>query len=124
MVSTTFNPINDLVVMVVFIGGVIAYSRGRIPQQTIKNLQDLTDAQAKSLIAQAKAIEELKDLRVADVKSIGRLEGQISLYKELPLRELAKGIKEVSDSNKQILTTLQATAKINAEDRSALVHQN
>lgn len=116
VVSTTFNPVNDLVVLIAFVGGVIVYTHSRIPQQTIKNLQDLTDSQSKS-------IAELKEARVEDAKLIGKLQGQVESYKELPLKELAEGIKQVASSNNEILLTLQTTAQINTEDRDMLTNQ-
>jgi hypothetical protein len=123
-ISTTFNPVNDLVVLIVFVGGVFAYARTRIPQQTIKNLQDLVASQTQS-------IAELKERGIEDAKAISKLEGQIAVYKELPLRELADGIKEVvkiskdnAISNQKILETLQSTAKINEEDRDVLTNQS
>lgn len=127
MVSTTFNPINDILLAIVFVGGIIVYSRSRIPAQTIKNLQDLVDSQTKT-------IAELKEARIEDAKAIGVLQGQVQSYKELPFesfKDLSVGIKEVvkiskdnAQSNQQILQVLQATAKINAEDRDVLTNQN
>jgi hypothetical protein len=127
MVSTTFNPINDILLLIVFVGGVIVYSRSRIPSQTIKNLQDLADSQTKT-------IAELKVARIEDAKAIGVLQGQVQSYKELPFesfKDLSVGIKEVvkvskdnAVSNQKILEVLQVTARINAEDRNVLTNQN
>lgn len=114
MVVTNFNPINDVLLLIVFVGGVIAYSRSRIPSQTIKNLQDLADSQGKS-------ITELKEGRINDARIIGDLQGQVKVYKELPLRELAEGIKEIGNSNKLILQELQKTSIIASDDRDVVV---
>lgn len=122
--GTDYGLIQDILLAVGLFGGVILYRKQNIPQQTIKNLQDLTDSQTKS-------IAELKEARIADARTIGELQGQVKSYKELPLRELADGIKEVvsisrdnATSNQKILETLQTTAKINAEDRNVLTNQN
>ena len=124
MVTTNFNPINDIVLLVVFVGGVIVYAKSRIPCQTIKDLQ--AHANAQDLI-----IKDLRDSKEQLIKAIGVLEGQVKTYKELPLQELANGINEVvkisrdnAESNQRILETLQATAAINAEDRDVLTNQN
>jgi hypothetical protein len=123
MVSANFNPVNDVILLIVFVGGVVVYSRSRIPAQTIKNLQDLTDSQAKS-------IAELKEARIEDSRLIGELKGQLQAYKELPFesfKDLSVGIKEVvkiskdnAHSNQLILESLLTTAKINAKDRDVL----
>lgn len=120
MVTTNINPLNDILLAIAFVGGVIVYTRGRIPQQTIKNLQDLVDSQTKS-------IAELKESRIEDAKAIGTLQGQVKVYKELPLKSLADGIKEVANiskenatSNQKILEVLTTTAAINAKDRVVL----
>lgn len=123
-ITTNFNPVNDGIVLIIFLGSIIVYSRSRIPQQTIKNLQDLSDSQILRINQQEASIAELKEGRVEDAKTIGKLQGQIESYKELPLQELANGIKEVAVSNKKILDTLQTTARINAEDRDVLTNQN
>ncbi len=116
--------IQDVVAGIVLIGGIIVYSRGRIPQQTIKNLTSLTDTYEKRI----KALEdELKDnhtLQIQNVAAIADLQGQVKVYKELPLQELADGIKKVSDSNEKILKVLQDTSEINAQDRDVLTNQN
>jgi hypothetical protein len=124
MVSTTFNPINDIILAIVFVGGVVAYSRSRIPRQTIKDLQE--HAKGQDLL-----IQDLRAAKEQLIKSLGILEGQVKTYKELPLRELAEGIKEVvnltrenAESNKAILEQLKSTAEIAAEDRDMLTNQN
>lgn len=124
MVTTNFNPINDIVLLVVFVGGVIVYAKSRIPRQTIKDLQAHANAQDLT-------IKDLRDSKEQLIKAIGVLEGQVKTYKELPLQELANGINEVvkisrdnAESNQKILETLQATAAINAEDRDVLTNQN
>lgn len=121
MITTNINPVNDILLAIAFVGGVFIYTRGRIPQQTIKNLQDLADSQTKS-------ITELKEGRIEDAKVMARLEGQLALYKELPLRELANGIKNVvriskdnADSNHKILNELKKSSIIAAEDRNVLI---
>jgi hypothetical protein len=122
--GSDYGLIQDILLAVGLFGGIIIYRKQNIPQQTIKNLQDLTDSQTKS-------IAELKEARITDARTIGELQGQVKSYKELPLRELADGIKEVvnisrdnATSNQKILETLQTTAKINAEDRDVLTNQN
>lgn len=124
MITTNINPVNDILLAIAFVGGVIVYARGRIPQQTIQNLQDLVSAYEKRIKILEDDLRTNSKLQFTTSSALAELQGQVKVYKELPLQELADGIKEVSISNKQILQTLQITAKINAEDRNVLTSQN
>ena len=120
MVSLTVNPISDLILAAGFIITVVVVARTKIPRQTIKDLQE-------HIAAQDLTIKDLQADRTENSKNIARLQGQLDLYKELPLRELAEGMKEIVDiskenalSNQKILEVLTKTSEINAEDRSIL----
>jgi hypothetical protein len=124
MVATSFNPVNDIILAIVFIGGVLVYAKGRIPQQTVKNLQDLTSTYERRIAALESELKEDHQIQLQNVSAISDLQGQVKVYKELPLQEIADGIKKVSESNDKIVTLLTATAQINAEDRDILTNQN
>ena len=111
MVTTNINPINDILLGIAFIGGVIIYARTKIPRQEVADLKSLLDTQGKT-------IEELKKARLEDTKLIGKLQGQIETYKELPLQELANGIKKVGEGQDKILQVLQTSAEIAAKSAS------
>jgi di/tripeptidase len=123
-VTTNFNPVNDIILAVVFFGGTFVYARSRIPQQTIQNLQELVSAYEKRIKVLEDDLRTNNKLQFTTAAALAELQGQVKVYKELPLQELADGIKEVSDSNQKILETLQATSIINAEDRDVLTNQN
>jgi hypothetical protein len=120
----TSQLVQDIVAGIVLIGGIIVYSRGRVPQQTIKNLGQLTDTYEKRIRALEDELKDNHTLQLQNVAAIADLQGQVKVYKELPLQELADGIKRVSDSNSEILKVLQATSAIAAEDRDVLTNQN
>jgi hypothetical protein len=117
VVTANFNPVNDIILAIVFIGGVIVFSRTRIPRQTIKDLQD-------HVAAQDLIINDLKEARIEDAKTIGVLQGQIQSYRDLPFesfKDLAVGIREVvkiskdnAASNQKILEVLTSSANIAA----------
>lgn len=115
--------VQDLVIAIGLIGGTLLYYKSRLPRQTIKD-------QVSYIAAQEKRISDLERGRAEDMKAIATLEGQIQVYKELPLRELADGIKEVvkisktnADSNQKILQTLKDSALIAAsKDAGINVH--
>jgi hypothetical protein len=123
--------VQDVVALIVLIGGIIVYARGRVPQQTIKNLLQLTDAYEKRIKALEEELKDNHQIQLKNVAAIGELQGQVTVYKELPLQELADGIKEVvkisrdnAQSNQAILEQLQKTAVIAEEDRDVLTNQN
>ena len=123
--------VQDVVALIVLIGGIVVYSKGRVPQQTIKNLSQVNESYIALNQTLQDRIANLEKQREVDTnlhgentKAIARLQGQIDLYKELPLRELAEGIKYNNEISNKILDTLKTTAKINAEDRDVLTNQN
>lgn len=134
--------VQDLIIGIGLIGGVLLYLKGHVPQQTIKNLEAANDSYVKLDATRQKSIEALEqkvkeviDKHTAEklewTKAISDLQGQIKVYKELPLRELADGIAKVVEiskdnakSNLEILGELKKTSIIAAEDRDVLTNQN
>jgi hypothetical protein len=131
---STYNAVSDIfyiLSILCLIGGAILVIKSRIPQLTIKNLQQLNDTYEKRITALEEKIKEDAHLHVENTKAIANLQGQIKIYKELPLQALADGMERVveiskvnADSNAQILKVLQTTSRINAEDRDVLTNQN
>lgn len=122
------DPISIIGYIVGIGGGVLALI-SRIPKQTITNYEQLSVAQEKRI----KALEDQSKVdhknHLENIKAIADLQGQIKVYKELPLREMAKAMQDISDgnkaiaeSNRQILLSLQNSAVIAAGDRSTLLH--
>lgn len=146
--SSLFNSqtIQDLIVGGMFIVGILVTYRisksSKLPADTIKNLKESNESliglnatresEIKKLAEEVHAnnathAEEVLKLN----KEISELMGQIKVYKELPLRELADGIKEVvnlsrdnANTNKQVLAVLSNKAVIDAEDRDVLTNSN
>jgi hypothetical protein len=134
--------IQDILIAIGLIGGVIVYAKGRIPQQTIKNLQasnesyvELDKARQASLKDLEKklqdAIKTHADEKIQWTTGIADLQGQIKVYKELPLQKLADGIDNLilltqdnAKSNYKILKVLTTKAKIDAQDRDVLTNQS
>jgi len=110
MVNLNSQLIQDVIAGIVLIGGIVVYSRGRVPQQTIKNQAILIDTYEKRLLALEEKTKEDAKMHTDNAKAIARLQGQVDLYKELPLRELADGIGKIVNTNAQILATLQSSA--------------
>src|SRR5665213_623803 len=84
-------------------GAVFSFLRFSNYKETVQLQNDNIKALQDNAAILEKELEKHKKSQTDNLKAIARLEGQVDLYKELPLRELADGIKEVADSNKEIL---------------------
>lgn len=83
------------------------YIRSRIPAQTI-------DQQAKLIQALKDRVDTLEQNHSINQKAIGTLEGQIKVYKELPLQEISKSLR--------VLETLPADIqRMHEESNRALI---
>lgn len=122
------DPIAIIGYISLLVGSILALF-SRIPKQTITNYEQLSVAQEKRI----KALEDQSKIdhknHLENIKAIADLQGQIKVYKELPLQEMAKAMQDISDgnkaiaeSNRQILISLQSSAMIASEDRSTLLH--
>lgn len=110
------------------VGSILALF-SRIPKQTITNYEQLSVAQEKRIAALEEQSKIDHKNHLENIKAIADLQGQIKVYKELPLQEMAKAMQDISDgnkaiaeSNRQILLSLQRSAMIASEDRSTLLH--
>ena len=116
---------------IVFVGTAIGvawiYKRGHVPQQTIRNLEEsnksyeaLDKARQVSITNLEAKIDSIVKVHASEVlelnKAIADLQGQIKVYKDLPLKQLA-------DTQEKILQTLQASATQLVKDNAiAAVH--
>lgn len=78
----------------------------RLPKQTIENQKDLIETYEKRLKALEDQSEQDKKQHIENVKAIADLQGQIKVYKEIPLQQIADSMKELANTNKQILARL------------------
>lgn len=111
------------------IGGSVLALFSRIPKQTIQNQKDLIETYEKRLKALEDQALEDKKQHIENVRAIADLQGQIKVYKELPLQEMASAMQEISrvnkgiaDSNTEILRTLKASAITLAENTTETMH--
>ena len=110
------------------VGSILALF-SRIPKQTITNYEQLSIAQEKRIAALEEQSKIDHKNHLENIKAIADLQGQIKVYKELPLQQMAKAMQDISEgnkaiaeSNRQILLSLQSSAMIASEDRSTLLH--
>lgn len=122
------DPIAIIGYVSLLVGSILALF-SRIPKQTITNYEQLSVAQEKRIAALEEQSKVDHKNHLENIKAIADLQGQIKVYKELPLQEMAKAMQDISDgnkaiaeSNRQILLSLQSSAMIASEDRSILLH--
>jgi hypothetical protein len=107
------------------VAGALLYARSQVPGQTISNYKDLAESQERRI----KALEEQRGVdhrnHIENIKAIADLQGQIKVYKELPLQDMASAMQKISTvnegiaaSNKLILETLQGSAHLLADEKS------
>lgn len=83
----------------------------RLPKQTIENQKALIETYEKRLKALEDQKEEDRKQHIENVKAIAELQGQINVYKELPLQQMADSMREIADTNKKILTIIKEDQK-------------
>ena len=79
--------------VVVAAGLAYMYVRSRVPQQTIDEQTKLINVLNGRLDTLAGENKDLQDRLLENQRAVSRLEGQIEVYKELPLQEIAKSLK-------------------------------
>lgn len=77
--------------------------RAKIPKQTIADQKELIDTYEKRLKALEDQREEDRKQHIENVRAIGILQGQINVYKELPLQQMADTMREIANTNNKIL---------------------
>lgn len=122
------DPIAIIGYISLLVGSILALF-SRIPKQTITNYEQLSVAQEKRIAALEEQSKIDHKNHLENIKAIADLQGQIKVYKELPLQKMAKAMQDISDgnkaiaeSNRQILLSLQSSAIIVSEDRSILLN--
>lgn len=79
--------------------------RSKVKNENIKDLLDRVAILEKER-------DEARLQHVENQKAIANLEGQLSTYKEIPLKSIADSLVMLTESNNNILETLRGSAKI------------
>ena len=75
-------------------------------KQTIANQKDLIEL----LTSQ---VNELRTLHLENEKAISKLSGQIEVYKEIPLKDIATSLQQISTNQRKILEVTTTKGAIN-----------
>lgn len=112
------------------VGGAILVIFSRVPKQTIADqrelintLQEQRKADKEQADARIKALEDqhTQDLKnhLENSKAIAELQGQVKIYKELALNDLASSMSSIAETNKQILELLSASTIVKDTNKAA-----
>lgn len=58
-------------------------------EKTIKSYKDIVESQERKITVLTEDMKELRGLHTESVKMIGQLQGELSTWKQLPIKELA-----------------------------------
>lgn len=92
--------LEGLVVITSVVGIIFALLKTGTTKATIQSQKELIE----TLTTQ---INELRNLHIENEKAISELQGQVSVYKELPLNQLSTSMAEIVKAQKDILRLLK-----------------
>ena len=92
--------LEGLVVITSVVGIIFALLKTGTTKATIQSQKELIE----TLTAQ---VNELRSLHIENEKAISELQGQVSVYKELPLNQLSTSMAEIAKVQKDILRLLK-----------------
>lgn len=82
-------------------------------ETTIKSYEDVVKGQNSKISLQADEIRELRQAHNQSMQEIGKLQGELKSYRELPLQQLSENLKVVT----QLTTLIAAHLKIDGLDQ-------
>jgi hypothetical protein len=108
--------LNAITVVVLFVAALFA-TRSKVKKDNYNDLKERVDILEKER-------DEARIQHLENQKAIANLEGQLKTYKEIPLKQIATSLSELSLSNGQILSVLQNSANVAAKDKAELATQH
>ena len=85
------------------VAGAITVLFSRVKTENLSDLKERVEILEKER-------EFARQQHIENQKAISNLEGQLSTYKEIPLKSIAKSLDELSKSNGKILSRLEKSA--------------
>lgn len=92
--------LEGLVVIASVVGIIFALLKTGTTKATIQSQKELIE----TLTIQ---VNELRNLHIENEKAISELQGQVSVYKEIPLNQLSASMAEIAKAQKDILRLLK-----------------
>jgi len=116
----TPNELTKLLEGIIVLGGTGAIIYAVFKNSTVKATIQSQKELIETLTAQVK---ELRNLHISNEKDIAELRGQVSVYKELPLKELAESMDSIAKTQDKILTQLKKTQNRQVVKEQNVAHQ-
>jgi len=104
---------------IALIGGATMALLSRLPRQTIAEQAKLIEALNGRIASLETSVKENRDALLEAVHNMGLLQGQVEVYKGLPLISMAESMKGIADSNSEILSILKSSAVTLAQTEAA-----
>lgn len=92
----------DVIGIIILIAGAFLVVRSQNLKDTIKQQTVLIDTYKDRL-------EILEVQHIENAKRIGELQGEINAYKKIPLDNIAKSLKQIANTNAEILKMVKET---------------
>ena len=100
LADETIKLIEGLVVLTGIGAVVFSVFKNQTVRTTIQSQKELIETLSTQ-------ISELRTLHIENEKAISKLQGQVEVYKELPLSEMAHSMRELAVTQKQILSIIK-----------------
>lgn len=110
-----FTVVRDVAGYLALVVGAVLVLRSRVKTENLKDLKERVEILEKER-------EFAREQHVENQKAISNLEGQLSTYKEIPLKQIAASLDKLSESNHNILDALKTSSVIAAADRNTLLN--
>lgn len=110
-----FSLFRDILAYTSLVIGAVLILKSKIKTDNLKDLKERVEILEKER-------EFARQQHVENQKAISNLEGQLSTYKEIPLKQIADSLGKLSESNSNILEVLKGSAVIAAKDRDILLN--
>lgn len=97
----------------VIVGAMLAflYLKSRLPKETIKQQTEVITALEKRITVMEFDNKEQLKKHIENEKAIAELQGQIKVYKELPLQDIAKSLKALENLPQEFERITQANGE-------------
>lgn len=105
--------VRDVIGYAALVVGAILVLKSKVKTDNLNDLKERVGILEKER-------EESRTQHLENQKAISNLEGQLKTYKEIPLKQIANSLTQLSSSNEQIINVLQGSALIAANDRDIL----
>lgn len=101
MIWADFLRVVEAIILLAGVAGIFfVFFKNATTKTTISSQKDLIE----TLSGQ---IAELRNMHIQNEKAIAKLSGQVSVYKELPLAEMAKSMQAIAASQTEILKLIK-----------------